>query len=557
MTGIGKSQIKWGEKAILRDGVAVSCDIYGSEDGVRKPVIVLRTPYGKSTENLVKTGTYFADNGFVFISSDVRGRGDSDGYFLPYSGEGQDGYDVIEWAARQPWSDGNVGTIGGSYSGRIQWYAAILAPPSLKSMITIVSPSDPFVEDPTGVPSPLSVSWDFYVSGRVVQNIDPVEWSKVYSHLPLRTIDTVTGREMKSWRLKIDHQTVDEYTKSISYQQSFENVKVPVLNISGWYDDEQIGTPLNFASMKKVSDKKVASQQALLMGPWGHGVNTESKFGEFDFGKDSIIDLLGYEKRWFERTLRGNEKAFPLSKPVKLFLMGRNQWKEYESWPPGHVKRTDIYLHSGGRANSRFGDGKLVNSTSGSAAEYDSFTYDPDNPVPYISESEFKQIGGADSYTSIERRDDVLVYTSDVLTRPLEITGPVTLRLFVSTTGRDSDFTGKLLVVFPDGRAVRLCDGITRLSRRNGNDRVEGVEPEQMYEITVNMWNTSYEFAPGTQVRVEVSSSAFPKYARNLNTEGNQADLEKGIVAEQKIFHGNGKESRLEIYSSEPLGDVT
>lgn len=557
MTVKEKISIKWGEKAVLRDGVNVSCDIYGSEEGVRKPVIILRTPYGKSTENIVSTGKYFAERGFVFIASDVRGRGDSDGYFLPYAGEGQDGYDLIEWAAKQPWSNGNIGTIGGSYSGRIQWYAAILRPPSLKSMITVVSPSDPFVEDPTGVPSPLSISWDFFVSGRMVQNIEPVDWKSVYSHLPLRTMDSTTGREMKSWKLKIEHQVIDDYTRSISYQQSFEKVNVPVLNISGWYDDEQIGTPLNFSAMKKISDSRVSSQQALLMGPWGHGVNSESKFGEFDFGSDSIIDLLDYEKRWFDRTLNGNEDAFSLSKPVRLFLMGKNQWRNYENWPPENMVKQEIYLHSGGKANSRFGDGKLYSSSSGSKAEFDAFTYDPDNPVPFISESEFKQIGGADSYTSIERRDDVLVYTSDVFKQPLEVTGPVILRLFVSTTGSDTDFTGKLLVVLPDGRAVRLCDGITRLSRRNGSESVAKVQPEEMYEITVNMWNTSYEFAPGTRLRLEVSSSAFPKYARNMNKEGNQADFEKGIIAEQKVFHGKGMESRLEIYGSKTLGEVS
>jgi putative CocE/NonD family hydrolase len=541
--------ILWDKKIPIRDGINLSADIYGLSDESKRPSILLRTPYGKTTDPIVSTGKFFAARGYIFISCDVRGRGDSDGTFEPYRFEGKDGFDVIQWISKQPWSNGSVATWGASYSGRIQWYTAVLQPPALKAMISVVPPSDPFVEDPTGVASPLNVSWEFLVSGRSLQNTKPVDWQKVYRHLPMREMDQLTGRKIPHWHTRLDHQKIDSYTKEISYQDKFERVMVPVLHVSGWYDDEQIGTPLNFSAMSKHSEKKVAENQYMIMGPWGHAVNTSRVIGEFDFGPTALIDLLDIEARWLDRYLKVSKRDFPFDKKAKIFIMGSNEWAEVNAWPPENTTEYKLYLSSGGKANSRFGDGKLQPVKPDYEERVDSYTYDPENPVPFIADQNYAQIGGPDDYSSVERRDDVLVYTTDALDDPITIIGPVKLSLNVSTSATDTDFTAKLLAVLPDLRSIRLCDGIVRMRYRGGMNSAVKTVPGKIYQVSVDMWNTSYRFTKGERIRLEVSSSAFPKFARNLNFDGDQTGSKKMIKADQSILHGSSKQSFLSLYA--------
>ena len=540
-----ESYIKWDIKAPLSDGISLSLDVYGSDESKRKSTILLRTPYGKSTDPIVSTGKFFASRGFVFISCDVRGRGDSDGEFVPYENEGRDGYDLIGWIAKQPWSNGRVATWGASYSGRIQWYTAVLQPPALKAMISVVPPSDPFVEDPTGISSPLNASWEFLVSGRALQNVKPVDWERVYMHLPLSELDVITGRRMPHWHVRLEHQNVDEYTRSISYQDKFDRVRVPVLHISGWYDDEQIGTPLNFAAMSSHKDRTVAENQYMIMGPWGHAVNTSRTLGEFDFGPNALIDLLGLEADWLDRYLNNSDTALPFKKTTRIFVMGKNEWRDFDSWPPETSTEKRLYITSSGKANSRLGDGSLLWNPPSYSERTDSFTYDPSNPVPFIADQNYAQIGGPDDYSSIERRDDILVYSTDILDRRVTMIGPVRMTLFASTSAPDTDFTAKLLVVLPDSRAIRLCDGIVRLGRQEGIKGSLNIKAGNVIPLEIDMWNTSYSFEPGQKIRVEISSSAFPKFARNLNVEDNQATTDKWQKAEQFVYHGKTRPSSL------------
>lgn len=540
-------EIVWDQRVSLTDGVEISMDLYGISTSERRPVILFRTPYGKSTDQIVSVGKFFASRGYVFAAADVRGRGDSDGHFTPYRGEGRDGYDLLEWLSKQKWSSGRTATWGASYSGRIQWYTALLRPPSLKAMISVVTPSDPFVEDPTGCPSPLNLSWDFLVSGRSLQNTRAVNWQEIYGKLPLDSLDSLTGRKIPHWHDRIEHQTMDDYNDSISYQKRIDMVNVPVMHISGWYDDEQIGTPLNFSRMVRNPDRKVASNQYLLMGPWGHSVNSTRVLGEFDFGPEAIIDLLELESSWLDVFLKNSNASIPLKKRTRIFIMGLNRWYDYEYWPPENSRESSIFLQSGGRANSRFGDGKLTFDPPEYEEMFDSFTYDPGNPVPFISEQNYAQIGGPDDYSSIERRDDVLVYSSEPLKDRFTIAGPVWMNLHASTSAGDTDFTAKLLTVLPDMRAVRLCDGVVRMRYRNGFMEQERTVPGEIYEIRIDMWNTAYSFSRGERIRVEISSSAFPKYARNLNIPGDQTGLSNWEKAEQKVFHGKSKPSFLRV----------
>ncbi len=299
-------QIQFDQRVPMRDDLTLSADIYlplGSPS-VKRPVILERTPYMKAGINFERA-KYFVRHGYVFVAMDVRGRGDSDGEFIPYFNEGKDGYDAIEWCALQPWSDGNVGTIGASYGGRIQWLAAIERPPHLRTMIVQVPPSDPFVETPTGTPSPMHICWLHLVSGRALQSMDVVNWEGVYKHLPIISMDEEVGRRIPTWRMEVEHAQLDLYWLPLCYQQHFERVNVPVLHISGWYDDEQVGTPLNYIGMKTHAPTPEARNgQRLLMGPWGHAINASEQLGEINFGPEALIDLLAEQRYWYDRWLK-------------------------------------------------------------------------------------------------------------------------------------------------------------------------------------------------------------------------------------------------------------
>lgn len=546
MRSVKSVRIQWDHRIPMRDGVEISADVYFPEESGRYPAIVIRTPYGKTDNNNVKLGRYFSDNDYVMIICDVRGRGDSDGAFTPYFNEGKDGYDVIEWAARQDWCDGNVGTMGGSYLARIQWLTALEKPPHLKSMISTVVPSDPFVESPTGVPDPIHLSWSFLVSGRSLQNVEPVNWEEVYSHLPLIEMDEMTGRRIKGWKESFDHTTADEYWKPISYQTRFSEIDLPVMHVSGWYDDEQIGTPLNYIGMRNGSGSKSSREnQRLVMGPWPHGVNKSTSLGEIDFGPSALIDLLDLEKSWFDRWLRNDNNAIDNDKRVYIFVMGENRWREEKDWPIPNTEYTPYYFSSGGKANSRFGDGVLSTNEGSGSGDKDQYVYDPENPYPFITEQTSAQIGGTDNYSAVEIRDDVLVYTSEVLKQSVEVTGSVKARLYVSTDVEDTDFNVKLLDVWPSGYAQRLCDGVVRGRYRDGMDKEIPMAPGKIYELDVDMWNTSQVFLPGHRIRVEVASSAFPKYSRNQNVWeklGRSSNIKR---ANQTVYHSDEYRSHV------------
>ncbi|GEL76481.1 CocE/NonD family hydrolase [Tenuibacillus multivorans] len=537
-----ESRIVRDVKIPMRDGVMLSADVYLPKGEGVYPTIVVRTPYMKTRDKEHQQALYFSNHDYSVVNIDVRGRGDSDGEFVPYRHDGIDGYDSIEWVAKQPWCDGNVGTLGGSYLGRIQWLTALEKPPALKAMIPMVTPSDPFVEWPTGMPNPMHMCWLYMTRGRMLQNINLVDWEKVYWHLPYQEMDTETGWYSEQWREEIEHPYFDEYWEHIAYQHRFDEIDLPVLHISGWYDDEQVGTPLNYRGMVEAGKL----DQHLLMGPWPHNINQSTKLGEIDFGADSLIDMYYYQQRFFDCYLKGVDNGFREKDPVDIFVMGDDKWRGEKAWPLPNTDWTPYYLHSGGKANSRFGDG-LINQgkPTDNEAEGDHYTYDPANPVPFITEMVSHQIGGPDNYASIERRDDILVYTSEELQEDVEVTGPVTAELYASTDAFDTDFTVKLLDVRPSGFAQRLTDGFVRGRFRNGMDQPEVMEPGQIYKLEVDCWNTSHVFKKGHRVRIEVSSSAFPKYDRNLNTGAPLGKTSEMKVAHQTIYHSEDYPSAI------------
>ena len=526
----------------MRDGVELSADLYRPDVEGQFPVILSRTPYIKT--GMLKSGRYFAENGYVYVAMDVRGRGDSDGTFVPYRNDGQDGYDVIEWCAAQPWSTGKVGTTGGSYLGRIQWLTAVLQPPHLVTMAAMVTPSDPFVEWPTGTRLPMDISWYHYTAGHVSQNMDAVDWTKIHKHLPLRTMDEEAGRPNPFWKEDLDHPKLDAYWEPIRYQNKYDRVKVPVLHISGWYDDEQIGTPLNFIGMTTHGPAEVRAKQKILMGPWPHAINSTSKLGEVDFGPSGIIDLNGFLLRWFDFWLKGKDTGIMSEPPVRVFVMGENKWTDEDEWPIGTTQWTKYYIHSKGRANSLFGNGSLSTAPPGPEPA-DSYTSDPEQPVPFITEPSFAQMGSADDYRPVERRDDVLVYTSEPLAEDTTVCGPIKVQLFASSTAKDTDFMGLLIDVWPDGFAQRLIDGMVRARYREGLEKPSFIEPGKAYAYILDLWNTCQTFKKGHRIRLQIASSAFPKYDRNAQTGEDLSRAVKLLKAEQQVYHDTARPSHV------------
>ncbi|MEQ6378068.1 CocE/NonD family hydrolase [Bacillaceae bacterium S4-13-56] len=532
-------------KVPMHNGVLLSADLYFPKGEGTFPAIVVRTPYLKRTPKSHENGLYFAKNGFIVMYMDVRGRGDSKGEFDPYFQEADDGYDTIEWVASQAWCSGNVGTMGGSYLGRIQWLTALKKPPHLKAIAASVSPSDPFVEWPTGIPTPHHICWLYMTSGKVMQNIDIIDWEKIYKHLPLEAMDEELGFELDRWHEEFKHAKLDDWWKRISYQDKFHEIDLPALHISGWYDDEQIGTPLNFQGMATNGASEFARKnQKMIMGPWPHQINQSTKLGDLDFGSDSLIDLNHYILRWFNLWLKGENDGIKEDPPVKMFVMGDNQWRDEHEWPLARTEWIKYYIDSKGRANSRFGDGFLSQGKP-KGNDSDQYTYDPNDPVPFITEATSAQIGGPDNYSSIERRDDVLVYSTEELEKDVEVSGPIKMELFASTSAKDTDFMVKLIDVWPNGYAQRLTDGMVRARFRESMGNPTLVTPGETYKYIIDCWNTSHMFKKGHRIRIEISSSAFPKYDRNLNTGEELGKTTNIKIAHQTIYHNEKNPSAI------------
>ena len=541
-------KVYYDQKIRMRDGIELSADLYRPDAQGKYPCIVTRTPYLKGSSELAfRIAKYFAEHGYVFVHEDVRGRGDSPGTFVPYRDDAQDGYDTIEWCAAQPWSTGKVGTWGGSYTGVNQWLAAVTQPPHLATMVVMASPSDPFVEFPTGMPIPQIISWDFATSGHVMQSGFAVDWPAVLRHLPLLTMDDETGRRLPHWRNKVEHSPSDRFWDPERYQGKYDRVQVPVLHMSGWYDDEQIGTPLNFMGMTTKGPEAVRRSQKMIIGPWPHNLlRAQRKLGDVDFGPDAVIDFNNVMLRWYDTWLKGIDNGTTKEPPVRLFVMGENRWTDEQEWPIARACFTRYYFHSNGQANSVLGDGSLSPEAPG-AEKKDGYAYNPAEPVPFITEATSGQVGGPDDYRSVERRNDVLVYSSEPMQNDMEVCGPVKVTLDAASSAKDTDFTAKLVDVWPDGVAQRLSDGMVRARFRNGLNKEELIEPGKIYTYSINAWNTCQVFLKGHRIRLEISSSAFPKYDRNLNTGAPLGKTAEMVTAEQTIYHDSQHPSFVEL----------
>lgn len=552
----------------MRDGVQLATDIYRLEGADPAPVLVARTPYNK--EGIVTGGDTFdilraVQVGYTVVVQDVRGRYASEGTFNPHIQEVDDGVDMFAWTAIQPWSNGKVGTFGGSYLGGTQLLPARRQPPALQAIAPSVAFSDGYegCSYQGGAKVLHDLRWvvanivPAEIERRVARGEMPLKSDKpldvdgVFSELPLATHPLI--REYASfYREWLTHRTADAYWHQSSISANYEQMDVPALHISGWYDIFPWSTLQNYMGIRdRGGSKKTRQNQRVIIGPWTH-MNFSGSFPEREFGwagSAAAIDLPGIHLRWFDRWLKGDENGIDEEPPLTIFVMGIDEWRSEADWPLPDTQYRPYYLHSGGQANTLHGNGTLSSERPGEEPS-DVYLYNPLRPVPTVGGQVILPGGnsmGPRDQQEIELRDDVLVYSTPVLERPVEITGPIELCLFVASSARDTDFTGKLVDVYPDGRAIILTEGILRARYRNSFTEPELLKPGEIYELRLNLWATANVFLPGHRIRLEVSSSNFPRFDRNSNTGGDiySETVDQYQTAVNRIFHDASHPSRL------------
>jgi putative CocE/NonD family hydrolase len=537
----------------MRDGVTLSVDIYRPRKEGRYPAILIRTPYNNNTEQAVAQGKWFAERGYAVVQADVRGKFDSGGEFYPFRHEPDDGFDTDEWISKQEWFDGRLGTMGGSYVGFTQWSQALRGSRVLTAMAATVTTPDTYGNwfyTNGALNYAFALSWGAVsIDGRVAQFTGAYDWPDVYRTLPIINAPASAGHRAPHYRDWLSHPYRDTHWNALSHEDKYDAVGVPILTVEGWYDIFLRGALQDHMAVRARGRTDLARRgKRLVIGPWVHstGRRNNTPAGQaadpnaFDFGAAAEVDLQRVYLRWFDYWLKGIQNGVMDDPPVRIFVMGENYWRDEQEWPLARANYTQFYLASGGRANSLLGDGTL-SMTRAAAADSDTYTYDPANPVPTLGGNLCcaQQVpSGPWDQRAAERRDDVLVYTSEPLTSPVEVTGPISMKLFASTTARDTDWTAKLVDVAPDGFARNVQDGIVRARYREASGKAGTlIEPGRIYEYTIDMWATSNVFLTGHRLRLEISSSNFPRFDRNLNTGDDPSTGTTMMSARQTIYH--------------------
>ncbi len=530
-------------RVAMRDGVHLATDVYRPAGEARHPVVMLRLPYNKEQPALLFLAgdiLRIAQAGYAVVVQDCRGTWQSEGSFAPFHQEARDGADAIAWAASQPWASGVVGTMGASYYGATQWLAATESPPALRAMAPFITTDqyhDKWTYQGGAFQLGFILQWatgtfgvaeavrrlgrgevDGAAVGAAIAAADAV--ASRYWHVPLADLGGLgeLAPYVADW---LSHPDYDDYWRAIAPRERYDAVKVPALNFGGWYDLFLGGTLANYTAMKG------RTAQRLVIGPWAHGYNG-GVYAERNFGlmaHDAVADVTAEQIRWFDHHLKGIDNGVDRAKPVRIFVMGPDAWRDEDDWPLPDTDWQHWYLHSSGRAGTLEHDGGLSPAAPGDEPR-DVYYYDPRDPVPTVGGATFlpglfvAANAGPRDQRAVERRADVLVYTSEPLAEDTEVTGPIRLVLHVVSNVRDTDFTGKLVDVHPDGRAMLLTDGILRARYREGLDRQVLMNPGEVHRLEIDLVATANVFRAGHRIRLEVSSSNFPRFDRNTNTGG-------------------------------------
>jgi putative CocE/NonD family hydrolase len=547
--------IEKGVAGSMRDKVKLSANVFRPNASGRYPVILIRTPYNKERfEDSSTFPRYAAQRGYVVIVQDVRGRYSSEGEFNPYAQEINDGYDSVEWAAALPYSNGKVGTQGCSYLGAVQWQLATAAPPHLVAIF----PQCTFATGRHFIyyGGAFSLGFMSWLNERLpdIKRRKGIEgpseeqarqqWArdfwKWYHFLPLKDLPILKGF-FPCYYEWLAHPDDGPFWDFVNVEKKHNQVEVPAYNLTGWYDDAygQPGAIKNFTGMKKNGKTKTAREgQKLIVGPWTHldvfRNNITSTIGDIDFGPEVKIDINALVLRWCDFWLKGIDNGIMNEPPIKIFVMGDNKWRFENEWPLARTEFTPFYLHSQGEANSLNGDGSLSRQNP-KEEKPDCYIYDPANPVTD------RGIGsGAQDQRAVEVRNDVLVYTSAPLEKDLEVTGPIKMEIWASSSAKDTDFVVNLTDVHPDGYSQNLgppASGILRARYRESEFKQELLSPGKIYKFTIGPMYTGHVFKTGHRIRVSITSSLFPDIDRNPNTGNPFGEDALFSTATQAIYH--------------------
>lgn len=543
-------------KVKMRDGVTLQADIYRPAAEGKYPVLLERTPYNK--DGASDFAMQAVARGYIVVVQDVRGRYSSEGEWYPFKYEMNDGYDTIEWVAVLPDSNGKVGMFGGSYVGATQMLAAVTHPPHLAAICPVVTASN-YHENWTyqggAFEQWFNESWatglaQDTLNHKVRNEAKPDSGEMV---LPLTDFPVIQTK-MQTDSVEAAHELApyladwakhpeyDDYWKQWAIAERYGQIQVPALTIAAWYDIFQGGSLLNYQGLRDHAGNDAARKdQRLLVTIGGHAGGGE-KIGAVDFGPAAKeYDEHALTLEWYDYILQGKQNEFSTDKRVKLFVMGENKWRWEDDWPIKRAQETKFYLHSDGKANGGAGKGSL-NASAPEKETADSYVYDPAKPVPTTGGplccGAYRGKLGPQDQSEVEKRDDVLVYSTAPLEKDTEVTGQVKLILYAKSSAVDTDFTGKLVDVGPDGFARDVTEGILRARYRESTlGSAKLLKPGEVYKYEIDLWSTSNVFLKGHTIRLEVSSSNFPRFDRNLNTGKDGGSSSAMVQATNSIFH--------------------
>ena len=544
----------------MRDGVLLRADVYRPEERGRVPTVLGRTPYDRTfgpTLPAILDPERTVEAGIALVCMDVRGQHGSDGEFHPFRAERADGYDSVEWVAGQEWCSGAVAMAGRSYTAATQWLAAAAQPPHLRAIAPIAIGSnyfDGWVYQGGAFQLGFNLFWVQIMAGRGRRT----RVEEQYSHLPLASAplaqDSPGGSFYREW---LEHPLLDDYWRALSIDAGYGDVRVPALNVGGWYDVFLGGTLENFSRMRSEGGSEPGSNAHPAAG---RAVGARQHLRRLSGSLLRRVLLAGRHRRarragWSSSASRLSERecdhepATPAA-PVRIFVMGANRWRDESDWPLARAVWERWFLHSDGEAATAGGE---LSRTAPADEPPDSFTFDPRDPAPTIGgptslPGKFMRTNaGPLDQRPLEGRRDVLAYTSEPLAEDLEVTGPLSVTLYAATSARDADWVAKLCDVEPDGFSRILAEGVLRASFREGFERQVPVEPGRPYEYAVDLKATSNVFLRGHRIRLLLTSSSFPRFDRNSGAALPPGDVREQDLhaAEQTIFHDAQRASSL------------
>ena len=533
----------------MRDGINLLTDIYIPEGKGPYPVILSRVPYGTKSDYILQPfyGEYFNERGYVYVSQNVRGKFGSEGIFTAYV-EGQeipDAYDTIDWIVKQEWSDGNVGVMGESYYGYTSLMAAVSGHPAVKA----ISPANITLarekQSLDGVfPIQASGLWTLNMDDIVNGEYQYTDNLDLY-HLPMITLGSVNNMRDKLWIERVEGYSKDPGELKEEAIEQYKKIQVPALHFGGWYDTFTRGSIAIWNGIQTYSENPdVHDKQWLVMGPWDHDsmsvhiadITPKTTIGKRDFGVNAINTYGKTVTAFFDYFLKGENNGFIDNKRIRYFNIGDDDWRETDEWPPASSKVQSLYLSPN----------KMLSSNTPSQSSVSGYTYDPSKPITITEGTNiWSRSAQMRDRSVLLERDDVLVFETEALEEDLEITGDISLELFASSSAIDTDFTAAIVDVYPDGYSLLIQEGILRASHRNKSESPSHINPNEIYQFNIDLWSTSYVIPAGHKLRLEISSSNFPRFARNLNNGepfGMSSDI---VIADQKIYFGEKYPSRL------------